>query len=180
MMYSQQEYEMVRRQTIQIEAEKRTLLRWALIVATALLILALLLTIWMYRSYSVAADEVEAAQTRATKAESELQQVRRELDEKKAILDRTAAAAAKQNQTIETVVPRMLSLTAGDGELAALAYAVYQQPGHMIELPSIPPDSALRSHRLRVEGRSYKFILVPGLLDGKWVIYSVMVRNQEN
>lgn len=179
-MYSQQEYEMVRRQTIQIEAEKRTLLRWALIVAATLLILALLLTIWMYRSYSVAGDEVEAAQTRATQAETELQQVRRELDEKKAILDRNSAAAAAQNQTIETVVPRLLSQTAGEGELAALAYAVYQQPGHMIELPSIPPDSALRSYRLRAEGRLYKFILVPGLLDGKWVIYSVLVRNQEN
>jgi hypothetical protein len=180
MMYSQQEYDMVRRQTIQIEAEKRALLRWALIVVTALLALALLLTAWMYRSYSVADDEVEAAQTRATDAETELQQVRRELEEKKAILDRSATSAAKQNQTIETVVPRMLNGTAGDGELAALAYAVYLQPGHMIELPRIPPNSVLRSYRLRVEGKPYKFTIVPGLLDSKWVIYSVLVKNQED
>jgi hypothetical protein len=35
MMYSQQEYDMVRRQTMQIEAEKRALLKWVLIVVSA-------------------------------------------------------------------------------------------------------------------------------------------------
>lgn len=180
MMYSQQEYDMVRRQTIQIEAEKRALLRWALIVVTTLLALVLLVTAWMYRSYSAADDEVEAAQTRATNAETELQQVRRELDEKKGILDRNSATAAKQSATIETVVPRMLNQTASDGELAALAHAIHQQPGHMIELPRIPPNSVLRSYRLRVDGKPHKFTFVPGLLDGKWVIYSVLVKNQED
>ena len=37
MMYSQQEYDMVRRQTMQIEAEKRALLKWVLIVVSLLL-----------------------------------------------------------------------------------------------------------------------------------------------
>lgn len=180
MMYSQQEYDMVRRQTIQIEAEKRALLRWALIVVTGLLALTLLLTAWMYRSYSAADEKVEAALSRAANAETELQQVRRELEEKKAILDRNTAAGAKVSATIETVVPRMLNLTAADAELAQLAYAIYQQPGHMIELPRIPPNSVLRSYRLRVENKPYKFTFVPGLLDNKWVLYSVLVKNQED
>ena len=61
MMYSQQEYDMVRRQTMQIEAEKRALLRWALIGASALMIGSLFLTAWMFRRYSLAEDLIRTA-----------------------------------------------------------------------------------------------------------------------
>ena len=171
---------MVRRQTMQIEAEKRALLRWALIAVTFLFAAALVLTAWMYRQYSTADGQIRAAETRAANAESQLQQVSRELAEKKAILERNAGTAAKQNATIQTVVPKMLGRAARDGELAELAHAIYQQPGHLIELPSIPPDEVLRSYRYRLDGRPYKYTIVPGFLDGKWYIYSLLVKNQED
>jgi hypothetical protein len=50
----------------------------------------------------------------------------------------------------------------------------------MIQLPSIPPNEVLRSYRVRIDGRPFKYTIVPGLLDGKWVIYSVLVKNQED
>ena len=179
-MYSQQEYDMVRRQTMQIEAEKRALLRWALSAATVLLAGALSLTAWMYSRYSSADGEISEAQTRAANAESKLQQVSQELAEKKAILEKNSASLAKQNTTIQSIVPKMLSRTARDPELAELAHAIYQQPGRVIELPSIPPDVVLRSYRYRLDGRPNKYTLVAGLLDGKWHIYSVLVKNQED
>ncbi|MGE0132055.1 MAG: hypothetical protein AB7U82_28570 [Blastocatellales bacterium] len=178
MMYSQQEYDMVRRQTMQIEAEKRALLRWVLIAVSALLAASLIFTGLMFRRYSTADNSIKTAEARATAAESQLQQVSRELAEKKALLDKNSATFAKQNAVIASIVPRMLGKTARDGEIAELAQAIYRQPGHVIELPSIPPDDVLRFYRTRVDGRLHRYILVAGQLDGKWVLYSLLVRNQ--
>jgi Tfp pilus assembly protein PilO len=177
MMYSQQEYDMVRRQTMQIEAEKRAVLRMALIVVTVLLAASLLAIGWMYRRYSAADNEVKAAEAKAAEFENKFQQTNRELAEKKATLDKYAAAATQQNDVIESVVPRMLNRTARDTELAELAHAIFQQPGHVITLPSIPPDSVLRRYRIRIDGRAHSYVLVAGQVDGKWVLYSNLLRN---
>ncbi len=180
MMYSQQEYDMVRRQTMQIEAEKRALLRWALIVVTVLFAASLVLSGLMYQRYSSADNTIQEAQTRATNAETELQTVKKELADKNAILERNSATVAKQNSVIQNIVPKMLSRTASEAELAELANAIYNQNGHVVQVPGIPPNEALRSFRFRVDGRPHKYTIVPGLLDGKWVIYSVLVKNQED
>lgn len=180
MMYSQQEYDMVRRQTMQIEAEKRALLRWTLIVVTVLFAFSLVLSGLMYQRFSTAEGRIEAADLRASSAEAKLKEVSKELADKKAILEANSASAAKQNSIIETVVPKMVNRTASDNELSELANAVYNQPGHMAQLPSIPPNEVLRSYRYRVDGRPVKYTIVPGLIDNKWVIYSLLVKNQED
>lgn len=176
MMYSQQEYEMVRRQTIQIETEKRAVLRWLLMVVSGTLVAALLLLGWMYQQYSTADGKVSAAETRAVKAETDLKKVSQELAEKKAILDKQAATAATQNATINSLVPKAVSGLAGDGELAALAQAIYDsRPNHVIELPRIPPDNILRRYRIRNGNEVRSFVLIAGQVDGKWLLYSNLV-----
>jgi hypothetical protein len=162
---------------MQIEAEKRAVLRMALIAVTVLLAITLLAMGWMYRRYSSADSEVKAAEAKAAEFEERFQQTSRELAEKKATLDKYAATAAKQNAVIESVVPRMLSRTARDTELAELAHAIFQQPGRAISLPSIPPDSVLRRYRLRVDSQALSYVLVAGQVDGKWVLYSNLLRN---
>lgn len=180
MMYSQQEYDMVRRQTMQIEAEKRAVLRFALIVVTILFASSLFAIGWMYRRYSSADSEVKTAESKAAELGSTLQETRRELAEKKATLEKYSAEAAKQSSVIESVVPTMLSRSAREPELAELAHAIFQQPGHVISLPSIPPDNVLRRYRIRVDNRPYSYVLVAGLVDGKWVLYSNLVKNSED
>ncbi len=180
MMYSQQEYDMVRRQTMQIEAEKRAVLRMALIGVTVLFAGSLLLVGWMYQRYSSADNRITAAQDAAAKYKDQLQKTSAELAEKKAILDKDSASRAGQNAVIESVVPKMLGKTATNNELAELAHAIFQQPDHSIPLPSIPPDNVLRRFRLRVDGRPYSYVLVAGMVDGKWVLYSNLLKNQED
>lgn len=175
-MYSQQEYEMVRRQTMQIEAEKRALLRWVLIVVAAALTLALIGLGWMYQQYSTADNKVEAAETARAKAETELKKVSQELAEKKAILDKQAVSAAQQNATLSSLAPKAVSGTASDGELAMLAHAIYEsRTGHVIEVPRIPPDKILRRYRYRVGSEVNSYVLIAGQVDGKWVLYSNLV-----
>jgi hypothetical protein len=179
MMYSQQEYDMVRRQTMQIEAEKRALLRWALIGASALMIGSLFLTAWMFRRYSETDDLVRTADEKRVSAESQLQQVKRELAEKKALLEKSASEVAKQNATIATIVPKMISKSANPAELADLGHAIYQTPGHVIELPSIPPDKVLgRRYKTRVGDQLLTYVLVAGEINDKWMLYSLLVRDK--
>jgi hypothetical protein len=180
MMYSQQEYDMVRRQTMQIEAEKRTLLRWALIAVTLLLALALVLMAWMYRRYSSADNEVREAESSAATAQTQLEQIKRELAEKTATLDRYTSQVARQTEVIRTITPKIYNRTGKDGEMAELAHAIYNQPGHVIELDAVPPNSVLRSYWIRIDGRPLKYTMIAGLLDGKWRLYSMLVKNQED
>jgi hypothetical protein len=176
MMYSQQEYDMVRRQTMQIEAEKRALLRWVLIVVSLLLAGSVILTGWMFRGYSVAEDLKRNADDRRVSAENQLRQVTRERDDLKAIQERSAATVAKRNALIEATVPKMMAKTATDEELAELARAINETPQQVIELPGIPPDKVLRRYRARVDGQPRAYVLIAGEIDGKWRLYSVMVK----
>jgi hypothetical protein len=78
---------------------------------------------------------------------------------------------------IETVVPKMLSKTARDSELAELAHAIFQQPGRSIALPSIPPNNIIKRYRIRVDDRLLSYVMVAGQVDGKWVLYSNLLKN---
>jgi len=176
MMYSQQEYDMVRRQTMQIEAEKRALLKWVLIVVSLLLAGSVILTGWMFRRYSISEDLIRNADDRRVSAENQLRQVSRELAEKKAIEEKNAATVAQRNAVIDSVVPKMLAKTASDDELTNLARAIYETPERVIDLPGIPPDNVLRRYRTRVDGQPRAYILVAGDIDGKWKLYSILVK----
>ena len=171
---------MVRRQTMQIEAEKRALLRYTLIVAGLLLAASLAALGWVYQRYSSGERRVETAQQRASALEAELTRMRVELREKTTILEKIAAERAKADQTINMLVPKVLNKSAADAEVAELAHAIFQLPGHSVTLPSIPPDNILRRYRLRKDDRPYSYILVAGLVDGKWVLYSNLVKNRED
>jgi hypothetical protein len=179
MMYSQQEFEMVRRQTIQIEAEKRAFLRLALTVVSALFLASLLLLTVIYRNYSASDDKYQSSEARAKEFEMKFQAASRELAEKKAILDKLNEKAVKQNAVIAANTQKMINKTASTDELAALAHAVYQQPSHSIPLPSIPPDNVLRNYKIRVDGRLHTYVLVAGQVDGKWILYSNLLRKTE-
>ena len=176
MTYSQQEYDMVRRQTMQIEAEKRALLRWVLIVVSLLLAGSVILTGWMFRRYSVAEDLIRNADERKASAENQLRQVSRERDELRAIQQKSAAAVAQRNAVIDSIVPKMLAKSATDGELTDLARAINETPEQVIELPSIPPDNVLRRYRTRVDGQPRAYVLIAGEIDGKWRLYSILVK----
>jgi cell division protein YceG involved in septum cleavage len=176
MMYSQQEYDMVRRQTMQIEAEKRALLRWVLIVVSLLLAGSVIFTGYMFRSYSASEERIRNADERKVSAENQLRQVARERDELKAIQEKSAATVAKRNALIEATVPKMMAKICSDDELADLARAINETPQQVIELPGIPPDNILRRYRSRVDGQPRAYVLIAGEIDSKWRLYSVLVK----
>ena len=161
---------------MQIEAEKRALLRWVLIVVSLLLAGSVILTGWMFRNYSASEERIRNADERKASAENQLRQVTRERDELKAIQQKMSAAVAQRNAVIDSIVPKMLAKTASDGELTDLARAINETPEQVIELPSIPPDNVLRRYRTRVDGQPRAYVLIAGEIDGKWRLYSILVK----
>jgi len=181
MIYSQQEYEMFRRQMMQIEAEKRAVLRYGLVLVTILFAGSLGLLGWIYAGFSTAEKRVVTANQKTAERESELSQVREELREKTLQLNRDSSARAAVDATISRLVPRVISGDAGDSELAELAHAIFQRPGHVIPLPARAPDIIHQGkYRIRIQNRPYSYMLIIGLLDGRWVLYSNLVKNQED
>ena len=175
MMYSQQEYDMMRRQTLQIEAEKRTLLRTGLIIAAGLLALSLLAVGYLYRQYSMSGSVVSAAEARAASSDAQYQTCAKELTEKKAILDVQSAEIAARNQVIDDLLPKIMRKQGSDAELARLAHAIFGQQGHVIELPAIPPDHILKRVRYRTSTGILAYVLIAGNIDGTWRLYSNLV-----
>ena len=172
MMYSQQEYDMVRRQTLQIEAEKRSLLRTLLAVVSVALIVALIVAGFLFRRYSQSNSLIAAADEKAAAAEAQYQRSNQELQEKRALLDAQARKGAQRSEQVASLVPKVINRTASETEVAILANAIYESPGHSIEFPSIPPDKILRRYRYRSGDQNYSYLLVAGNFDGKWVLYS--------
>ena len=175
MMYSQQEYDMMRLQTLQIEAEKRSLLRTLVIGVGIALTITLILLGFVFRRYSQSSTLIANAENKAAAAEAQLQTVSTELQEKRAILEAQAKRAEQRNETITTLIPMIMGRNASDAEIGSFANAVYELPGHSVTLPSIPPDSLLRRYRYRSGNQVSAYILVAGIVDGKWTVYSNLV-----
>jgi hypothetical protein len=175
MMYSQQEYDMMRRQTLQVEAEKRAIFKTLLTGVSIILALSLLILGYLYRQYSQSSSLISAAEARAALAESQFQQANQELQDKRAQLEGIAQREAQRNEKINTLVPAVMRKGASDSEIASLAHAIYETPGRVIELPGIPPDSILRRYRYRSGGEVRAYVLVAGNVNGKWLLYSNLV-----
>ncbi|MFN7945949.1 MAG: hypothetical protein U0Z53_11395 [Blastocatellia bacterium] len=177
-MYSQQEYETVRRQTMQIEAEKRALLRFLCLVLAVLLIGALVaaaLAWGLYRRNIGIADEARA---RVAELQQQFDQTNRALQEKTAELDRIKNSAKQQQQRLNEMIPRVMSGSASSAEIGEFAHLVYESPGRRVNVPRVPPnDLFTRFFRFRAEGKVKKYVLVAGEIDGQWVIYSNLVSN---
>jgi hypothetical protein len=180
MMYSQQEYDMMRRQTLQIEAEKRAIFKTLLTAVSVILTISLILLGYLYRQYSQSSSLISAAEARATTAEAQYQQANQELQDKRAQLDRIAQRAAQRGQQINSLVTAVMRKGASDAEIAALAHAIYESPDHVIDLPGIPPDSILRRYRYRSGGQVRAYVLVAGNVNGKWLLYSNLVAKAED
>ena len=166
---------MMRRQTLQIEAEKRTLLRTLLTGVAVALTISLVALGFLSRRYSQSSTLINNAENKAAAAEAQMQTCLVELQEKRGILDAQAKRAEQRTEAISTLIPKVMSKTASDAEIGRLANAVYELPSHSVGLPAIPPDSLLKRYRHRSGNQISAYILVAGLVDGKWTLYSNLV-----
>jgi hypothetical protein len=176
MSYSQQEYDMVRRQTMQIESEKRALLRFLLVVVTGLLGVAVVLLVITYQLYRRNQGAVKAAEMKAEAAEARTRQIERELREKTTQLETITNTAVKRQEQVEALKLRILSPSPSPTEVSEFARLVYDLPGHSIEVPKAPPGALFqRIYRYRTGNQTQTFVLVRGQVNGKFLIYSNLI-----
>mgnify|MGYP000904161534 CR=1 FL=1 len=174
-MYNQQEIEMVRRQTIQIEAEKRALLKivsvWTSIASAVCLIIAG----FFFYLYASNRSEVTDSRTKIAQLESQLKTTKDELQKKQAELDRRAQVAAAKKQQFDTLIAKAMSSSASYTEITQLAKDIYESPQKMVEVAGMPPSSIFKWYKYRDGSKTYTYALVPGNIEGKYQINSILV-----
>lgn len=171
-MYSQQEYEMVRRQTIQIETEKRALLKLLLILMTLLFVAALVALGITYRLYRGHINAADAAEAKVAELDSQLKRTSQELQERKAELAKMTNAVTQQKDQVAALLPKVLTSTPNPTEVAEFARVVFNSPGRSVPAPKMPPDPLFqRFWRFHNGSKVEVYSLARGQIDGQWIIY---------
>lgn len=174
-MYNQQEIEMVRRQTIQIEAEKRALLRiiaiWTSIASAACLVLAG----FFFYLYATNRSEVTDSRGKIAQLQEQYKKTSDELQKKTAELERRAQVVAARKQRFDTLLAKAMSSSASYTENAELAKEIYESPQKVVEVAGTPPTSLFKWYKYRENNKTYTYALVPGTIEGKYHIYSLLV-----
>ncbi len=174
-MYNQQEIDMVRRQTIQIESEKRNLLRiiaiWTSIASAACLLIAG----FFFYLYASNRSEVTDSHTKMAQLESQLKKTNHELQKKQAELDRRAQVAAANKQRFDILLAKAMSSAASYTEITELAKGIYESPQKVVEVAGTPPGSLFKWYKYRENNKTYTYALIPGQIEGKNHIYSILV-----
>ncbi|HEX4945123.1 MAG TPA: hypothetical protein VFZ34_00485 [Blastocatellia bacterium] len=174
-MYNQQEIEMVRRQTIQIESEKRALLKivatWTSIACAVCLLIAGL----FFYLYASNRSEVTESRTKIAQLQDQLKKTIDESQKKQAELDRRAQVAAEKKQRYEALLAKAMSSSASYTEITELAKQIYESPQKMVEVPNSPPTSLFKWYKYREGNKTYTYALVPSTIEGKYYINSILV-----
>jgi hypothetical protein len=174
-MYNQQEIEMVRRQTIQIETEKRALLKMVAIWTSIACGVAVAIAGFSFYLYAANRSEVTDSRSKITQLQDQLKKTGDDLQKKTAELERRAQVAAARKQRYDSLLAKALSSSATGVEIAELAKEIYESPQKSIEVASIPPSSLFKWYKYRENNKTYTYALVPGQMEGKYHIYSILV-----
>lgn len=174
-MYNQQEIEMVRRQTIQIESEKRALLKVVSIWTSIACAVGLAIAGFFFYLYASNRSEVTESRTKITQLQDKLKTTTDDLQKKNAELERRAQVVASRKQQFDTLLGKALSSTASYTETTQLAKEIYESPQKSVEVPRMPPSSLFKWYRYHEGAKTYTYALVPGTIEGKYYIYSILV-----
>jgi cell division protein FtsB len=174
--YTQRDVDTIREQIEQTESNKRRWLVLALIVALVALAGAIVLLSTNYALYSSSESGKKKLAEENAALKQRADQTQQQLDTKMAKDNAEAQARAEAQAKLDKLLPAILNDSAGGSEVANFARMVYHMPGGRVELERKPPDKLFRNWRISKGDDVEVYTLVGGLVDGKWVVYSCLVR----
>ena len=174
--YNQSDVDNIRGQIEQTESAKRRWLFLALIITIAALIGAIVLLSTNYALYSSSESEKKRLVQENAALKQRADQTQQQLDAKMAKETSEAQTRAEAQAKMDKLLPAVLNDNVSGGEVASFARMVYNLPGRRVELERKPPDKLFRNWKVTTGGETEVYTLVGGLVDGKWVVYSNLVR----
>ena len=174
--YNQSDVDNIRGQIEQTESAKRRWLFLALIITIAALVGAIVLLSTNYALYSSSESEKKKLVQENAALKQRLDQTQQQLDAKMAKENSEAQIRAEAQAKLDRLLPAVLNDNASGGEVASFARMVYNLPNRRVELERKPPDKLFRNWKVTNGGETEVYTLVGGLVDGKWVVYSNLVR----
>jgi cell division protein FtsB len=174
--YNQSDVDNIRQQIEQTESAKRRWLFLALLITIAALVGAIVLLSTNYALYSSSESEKKRLVQENAALKQRLDQTQQQLDAKMAKETTEAQTRAEAQAKLDKLLPAVLNDNAGGGEVASFARMVYNLPNRRVELDRKPPDKLFRNWKVNNGRETEVYTLVGGLVDGKWVVYSNLVR----
>jgi cell division protein FtsB len=174
--YNQSDVDNIRGQIEQTESAKRRWLFLALIITIAALIGAIVLLSTNYALYSSSESEKKRLVQENAALKQRADQTQQQLDAKMAKETSEAQTRAEAQAKMDKLLPAVLNDNVSGGEVASFARMVYNLPGRRVELERKPPDKLFRNWKVNNGRETEVYTLVGGLVDGKWVVYSNLVR----
>ena len=174
-MYNQQEIEMVRRQTIQIETEKRALMRTIAIATSIACGVCLALAAFFAYLYVSGRLAVTGAEAKIAASEEKFRKTNEELQKKTAELEKRAQVAAGRKQRFDELLSKAMGNRANGVEIGELAKEIYDSPQKVVEVQGIPPSSLNKWYKYRANDKTYTFSLIPANIEGKYFINSILM-----
>lgn len=174
-MYNQQEIEMVRRQTIQIETEKRALLRTVATATSIVSGICLAIAAFFFYLYASDRSEVTDSRNKVAQLEDKLKKTTDDLQKKTAELEKRAQVVASRKQRFDQLLAKAMGSQATGVEISELAKEIYESPQKVVEVATSPPSSLFKWWKFHDNNKTYTYALIPGQVEGKYYIYSVLV-----
>ncbi|HXG92472.1 MAG TPA: hypothetical protein VNN73_08900 [Blastocatellia bacterium] len=179
--YTQSDVDTIREQIEQNESAKRRWLVLALVIILAALVGAVALLTTSYALYSKSESEKKRLSDENASLKATTQQQEQQLNALMAEKQKQEQARAEAKAQMEKLQSSASLAKASDAEIAAFAKLISELPQGKIELNEKPPDKIFRNYRVRTESGTQVYTLVPGgPFDGKWVIYSNLVRQTKS
>jgi cell division protein FtsB len=174
--YTQRDLDTIREQIEQTESNKRRWLVLALIVTLVALAGAIVLLSTNYALYSSSESGKKKLAEENAALKQRADQTQQQLDAKMAKDNAEAQSRTEAQGKLDKLLPAILNDSAGGTEVANFARMVYHMPGGRVELERKPPDKLFRNWKISKGDDVEVYTLVGGLVDGKWVVYSCLVR----
>jgi len=174
--YNQSDVDNIREQIEQTESAKRRWLFLILVICIAALVGSIIWLSTNYALYSASESEKKKLTQENAALKQKVDQLQKDLDAKMAKDNAEAAARADAQAKLDKLLPAVLKDEASGTEVANFAKMVYHMPGGRVELERKPPDKLFRNWRIAKGDDVEIYTLVGGLVDGKWVVYSCLVR----
>jgi cell division protein FtsB len=174
--YNQSDVDNIRAQIEQTESAKRRWLFLILVICIAALVGSIIWLSTNYALYSASESEKKKLTQENAALKQRADQTQQQLDAKMAKDNAEAQARAEAQAKLDKLLPAVLNDDASGSEVASFAKMVYHMPGGRVELERKPPDKLFRNWRLSKGDDVEVYTLVGGLVDGKWVVYSCLVR----
>jgi outer membrane murein-binding lipoprotein Lpp len=173
--YTQSDVDTIREHIEQDQAAKRRVLFIAFVISTGALIGAVILLSSGYSLYAKGRSTIDRLTSENASLKSRADECNRQLDEVRGREARAAETRSEAEARLGKALPAAFD-TSNGGRAGNLAQMIYELPDHAVQTANQPPNTLFHNWKVKTDAGLDIYTLVGGFVNGKWVIYSDLIK----